>query len=292
MARTVLLSYNPQNKDAQAAAHRVRKLIERHGSLLGEINSRDNAPMPENTHKANLIVVLGGDGSLLALARRSIDYDIPILGANLGRLGFMAEFDLPTLEAHAAALFGDSPLNTHTLGLLKAQVQSQGKAPPHFEGLALNEAAITAGFPFRMIELSLTIDNQPGPIVSGDGVILSTPTGSTAYNISAGGPIVAPGVEAITITPIAPHTLSFRPIVLPAHVTIRINAIRLNNDLPKGGTTLVLDGQVQAPLHTGDAITISSHNRRVRFVRNPQVSFWETASQKLHWAAQPRLRGS
>ena len=290
MPRAVLLCYNPENTEAPAAADRVRTLIQTHGTLLGELNSRENTPMPPQTSKADLIVVLGGDGSLLAQARRSAAFDIPILGVNLGRLGFMAEFDLETIEKLAADIFGSAPLNTHSLGLLKAEVFGRDQTEPRFEGLALNEAAITAGFPFRMIELSLIIDNQPGPVVSGDGLIISTPTGSTAYNISAGGPIVAPGVDALTITPIAPHTLSFRPIVLPADVEIQVVTLRVNNDLPYGGSTLVLDGQVQTPLHRDDVIRIHGNNKRVRFVRNPSVKFWATAIQKLHWAAQPRLR--
>lgn len=289
MSRSVLLVFDPGNAEARQAGRKVRELIERHGRFAGESPSRDAAVAPEAAH-ADLIVVLGGDGTLLAQARRFVHAGKPLLGVNLGRLGFMAEFDLQTLERAASEIFGQGPIRTHTLGMLSASVTSAGEREPRFTGLALNEAAITAGFPFRMIELAMTIDGERGPIASGDGLIISTPTGSTAYNVSAGGPIVAPGVAALTITPIAAHTLSFRPIVVPADSTIELDTHRVNNDQPVGGTTLVLDGQVQTPLRLGDRIRLTGGERRVSFVRNPDIGFWETVIKKLHWAAQPRLR--
>lgn len=290
MTRRVLLAYNPENDEASAAAARVRVLVEAHGEFAGEVHSRETDIAPA-LDGADLIVVLGGDGTLLSQARRFADRDVPLLGVNLGRLGFMAEFDLETVERLAPALFGDGPMGTHTLGMLRAEVFTTGEDSPRFSGLALNEAAITAGFPFRMIELVMRIDGMSGPSIAGDGLLVSTPTGSTAYNVSAGGPIVAPGVEALTITPIAVHTLSFRPIVVPASSVIEIEARRVNNDQPIGGTTLVLDGQVQTPLRLGDRIRITQNARRARFVCNPEIGFWETVIQKLHWAAQPRMRG-
>jgi NAD+ kinase len=291
MARRVLLAYNPDDTETRNAAARVRALVQQHGSLAGEVNSRETEPVTEQLHRADLVVVLGGDGTLLSQARRFAEHDVPLLGINLGRLGFMAEFDLAALEAAAPRYFGDGPIQTYTLDMLRAEVFAKGSQTPRFEGLALNEAAITAGFPFRMIEMVIRIDGEPGPAVAGDGLLVSTPTGSTAYNVSAGGPIVAPGVEALTITPIAAHTLSFRPIVVPSASVIEIETRRVNNDQPVGGTTLVLDGQVQTPLHLGDRIRIVGNAQRSRFVRNPEIGFWQTVIQKLHWAAQPRLRG-
>lgn len=292
MPRRVLLSYNRKNRDACDAAPAVRVLIERHGELVGEIGSREEGPLSEAHREIDLVVALGGDGTLLAQARRLAGMDVPLLGVNLGRLGFMAEFDLPALERDAPILFGDGELPTNSLSMLGASVIAKDTGAVRFEGLALNEAAITAGFPFRMIELGLRIDGEKGPVVSGDGLIVSTPTGSTAYNVSAGGPIVAPGVDALTITPIAPHTLSFRPIVAPGNCTVEIVTRQLNEGTPQGGTTLVLDGQVQHPLEPGDRIRVAGNARRVRFVRNTSASFWATVIEKLHWGVQPRMRGS
>jgi NAD+ kinase len=289
MARRVLLVYNPDNDEARGAGRRVRALIERFGEFAGEVHSRDGQE-PGDLHGAGLIVVLGGDGTLLAQARRFAGADLPLLGVNLGRLGFMAEFDLAALERAASGIFGEGPMETHALGMLEAEVFSAGEEQARFRGSALNEAAVTAGSPFRMIELTMRINGEGGPIVSGDGLIVSTPTGSTAYNASAGGPIVAPGVAALVITPIAAHTLSFRPIVVPAHSTIELHTQRVNDEQPVGGTTLVLDGQVLTPLRLGDLVRITGGRRHVRFVRNPDVGFWATVIEKLHWAAQPRLR--
>ncbi len=291
MPRRVLFAFNPDDAETKEAAARVRAVVERHGTCAGETPSRSDEPV-EGIGEVDLIVVLGGDGTLLSQARRFADLDIPLLGVNLGRLGFMAEFDLDAVERHGETLFGDGELTTGALGMLRARVFGKGESAPRFDGLGLNEAAVTAGYPFRMVELGLRINGETGPVLGGDGLVVSTPTGSTAYNVSAGGPIVAPGVGALTITPIAAHTLSFRPIVVPSSSTIEIIARRVNNDIERGGTTLVLDGQVQTPLHHGDRVVIHGDARHVRFVRNTEVGFWETVIQKLHWGAQPRMRGS
>ncbi|MBK7405648.1 MAG: 1-deoxy-D-xylulose-5-phosphate synthase [Phycisphaerales bacterium] len=288
MGRGVALVYNPDGEEAREAAGRVRALVERHGRLVSEEHSRATVPLTK-PDEVDLVVVLGGDGTLLAQARRFVDAEVPLLGVNLGRLGFMAEFDLASLERMAPVIFGDGAIETHSLGLLRAEVVGRNGSP-RFRGLALNEAAINAGFPFRMIEVAIRFDGETGPVVSGDGVLVSTPTGSTAYNVSAGGPIVSPGVDALTITPIAAHTLSFRPIVLPANTSIEIETRRVNENHPVGGTTLVLDGQVQEPLTLGDSVRIRGAEHHVRFVRNPDTSFWETVAEKLQWATRPRLR--
>lgn len=290
MPRRVLLAFNPASSETREAAARVRAVVDRYAACVGETPSR-SLERVEGIEDVDLIVVLGGDGTLLSQARRFVDSEIPLLGVNLGRLGFMAEFDLETIERQGKALFGNGEPATGALRMLRAEVFGEGESAARFDGLALNEAAITAGYPFRMVELALRLNGEAGPLLGGDGLVVSTPTGSTAYNVSAGGPIVAPGVGALTITPIAAHTLSFRPIVVPSSSTIEITAQRVNNELEQGGTTLVLDGQVQTPLHGQDRVVITGDAREVRFVRNPEVGFWETVIQKLHWGAQPRMRG-
>ncbi len=288
MPRAALLAYRHDDAESARAATLVRPLVERFGRLVGVVDANDHSASFES-RGADLLIVLGGDGTLLAMARRTVGLDVPLLGVNLGRLGFMAEFDLASLTTHAASLLGDAPLSLHELALLHAAVHAPDGST-RFEGPALNECAITAGPPYRMIELALSIDGVPGPIVSGDGLIVSTPTGSTAYNVSAGGPIVAPGVGAFAITPIAAHTLSFRPIVVPDTARVEIAALRVNRDEQGNGTTLVLDGQVQTSLAAGERVSLSRNGRGVRFVRNPEGSFWATVIEKLHWAAQPRMR--
>lgn len=280
----VLLLVNRDKPEAAAAAGPVRALIEGFAPVVGELNAEVAGPPIKDALGAEIVVVLGGDGTLLSQTRRCVDLGLPLLGVNFGKLGFMAEFDLPTFKAQASELFGGaSPPRTTELGLIHATVDG-GVDTPRFEGIAVNECVITAGPPFRMISLGLRIDGQSGPVVSGDGLIVSTAVGSTAYNVSAGGPIVAPGVAAWSITPIAAHSLSFRPIVVPESSRVEIEVREVN----PGGTMLVLDGQVLTPLGRGTRVALERDPRRVRFVRNPRGGYWATLISKMHWASVPK----
>jgi NAD+ kinase len=291
MPRSALLLVNPQKPAAVTAAREVRELITKHGRLLGEL-AADNTPLPPAAQGAELIVVFGGDGTLLSQARRAHVPGSAMLGVNMGRLGFLAEFDMPALRAQAAAIFDNGPLLTQEFPLIAVDVYAARGKEPKVRGMALNEAVITAGPPYRMITLALSIDGQEGPTISGDGVIVSSPLGSTAYNLSAGGPILAPLVDALAITPIAAHSLSVRPVVVPGRSTIEIVMAKANvgPDGPvRHGTTLVLDGQVQTPLESGDRVRITRHERSVRFVQNPHSDYWSRLIGKLNWSVAPKL---
>ncbi len=286
MPRSVLLLVNRHKPQVAAAVNEVRELITRHGRIAAELDA-DSTPIAD-ANGADLIVVLGGDGTLLAQARRCVDLGLPLLGVNLGNLGFLAEFDLQTLRSQAPEILGGKPLDRYDRMLIRAEVQPhQGK--PVAAGLALNDCVITAGPPFRLIELGLVIDGHAGPLIRGDGVIVSTPSGSTAYCVAAGGPIVSPEVPSLTVTPLAAHSLAFRPVVLPGTSHIEVTVKRANTGKPgqHGGTTLVLDGQTARPLGTGDRVRLQRHDKAVQFVRNPLSSYWETLVRKMHWAAQP-----
>lgn len=259
----------------------VRHGLARHAEVIAELTA-DDSEVPAHIH-AQLAVVLGGDGTLLAQARRFAGRNIPLIGVNFGRLGFLAEFDWETLVQHAPIVFGPSPpIRQHMM--LSAIVMRDDGAPEH-ESLAINDAVITAGAPFRMIELGLTINSATGPTLSGDGLIVATPVGSTAYNVSAGGPIVHPALEAMVITPLAAHSLAFRPIVLSADSQLHVRIARAN-----AGTALVLDGQVSLPLQAGWTITFRRHAERARFVDNPSTNYWQILLDKLRWAAPPTYR--
>lgn len=295
MGRSVLLIVNRSKPDAVAALDEIRALIARHGSLAAEIDA-DVAPLPD-ARGAELVMVLGGDGTLLAQARRCVSFGQPLLGVNFGSLGFLAEFDLDALRRQAAHLLGDGRLKLTTRTLLRAQARSaQGglAGDPFFEGIALNDCVLTAGPPFRMIELDISIDGDTGPLLRGDGVIVSTPIGSTAYNVSAGGPIVSPALDTMTITPIAAHSLAFRPIVVPGVSRLRVRVLKANHgDATSGdnaGTTLMLDGQDRTRLREGDTVTIARHEQAVRLVENQESSYWKILVKKLHWAAAPEMR--
>lgn len=291
MPRSTLLITNHAKPQAVEAAGEVRTLIERHGRLAGEVRS-DQLPGAIDGRfqpgSIDLVVVLGGDGTILSAARACLQLNAPLLGINTGKIGFMAGYELGPFRDQAQAILSGDELLTHAHRTIECiVVDAEGKTKS--EGIALNECVVTAGPPYRMITLDVAIDNGPGPTVSGDGLIVSTPTGSTAYNISAGGPIVAPGVDALVITPIAAHSLSFRPIVLSADVPIDIT-VRSINAHDCSGTTMLLDGQGQHLLQEGDTVRIRGGSRSARFVADPGVTYWRTLLAKMHWATPPSGR--
>ena len=288
MSRQVLIVVNRDKQSAADAEGRIRKAIEQVGQVVDCIDVTDG-PVPGTAPQADLIVTLGGDGTLLSQSRRFAGSGLPMLGVNLGRLGFLAEFSLQEAEAMAPELFGDAPLLTRQLSLINTSIKSANTTEARDVGTALNEAVVTAGPPYRMISVRLHIDDEPGPLVSGDGIIVATSAGSTAYNVSAGGPIMAPGVDGLIITPIAAHSLSFRPIVVPLDSLIQLEMLAVNADADGHATALVLDGQNETPLSMGDVVSIRRHPERVTFVRNPKRSYWSTLTSKMHWAVPPRL---
>lgn len=292
MPRSVLLVVNARKARALEATSEVRGLIERHGHLVGVVNSADLSDEvaqgrigTPGSERPDLIVVLGGDGTILSASRATLGMGIPLLGINTGKVGFMAGYEVAAFREAAPELLGDAPLRTNDHRTLEGTVVDRDGAE-RYRATAVNELVVTAGPPYRMITLDLTIEGQPGPTVSGDGLIVSTPLGSTAYNISAGGPIVAPGVDACVITPIAAHSLSFRPIVLHADIPVDI-LVRSVNATEEAGTTLLIDGQGHHRLIEGDTVRIRPGSRKVRFVSDPRVSYWRTLLGKMHWASTP-----
>ena len=245
-------------------------------------------------------IVLGGDGTILSQARRFVHSDIPLLGINLGHLGFLAEFNLESFLGAADEILGSARLRCRERTMLRAIVfteeihghlgrgdltQEELQENAIFEGLALNECAVVSGPPFRMIELALQLDSHPTPTIKGDGLIVSTPTGSTGYNVSAGGPVISPDLECFAVTPIAVHSLALRPIIVNSDSPVVIHIIDANE-----GTTLSLDGQVFSPLRTGYRIAVFRYDRKVRMIANPDFDFWQTLVRKMHWAATPITR--
>jgi NAD+ kinase len=233
--------------------------------------------------EADAILVLGGDGTLLAAARRLAGKQIPLMGVNFGRLGFLANFTPDEFQADFHRLI-EHELPITPRQILQVTVESNGAE--RFSSIALNDAVITAGPPYHIIDLVLTVrDGSAGTgsvHCSGDGIIISTPSGSTAYNLAAGGPIVMLGVNAVAITPICPHSLSFRPVVTPMTSTITITPERVNP-----GTTLFCDGQSSTPLRAGDKVTVMRAGHDVQLYDNPHSNPWQALAEKLHWALGP-----
>ena len=151
-----------------------------------------------------------------------------------------------------------------------------------FHSLGLNDCVIHAGPPFRMIQLAVRIDGQLLTEIRGDGVIIASPSGSTAHNMSAGGPILEPGVQAIVLTPLCPHSLTHRPIVVECASTIEVTAHTVNV-----GTTVSIDGQISSPFRAGDVLTIRRSEENFKLVKNPKYSRWHTLVTKLNWGRPP-----
>jgi len=228
--------------------------------------------------QVDLIVVLGGDGTLLSVAGciAAADVDVPILGVNFGSLGFLTEATLselyPSLDA---ALAGRAKVEARMM--LRATTIRHGVALP--EQLALNDVVITKSARARMTDLSVSLGDEFVTRVKADGLIVATPTGSTAYNLSAGGPIVQPVVDALVLTPIAPHMLTNRPIVIPVSSLVRVQPLMTERD----ELYVTFDGQAGYELRAGDEVRIQSAERRVRLLRLSTRSYFEILRQKLKW---------
>jgi NAD+ kinase len=247
----------------------------------------DNAQIQNVLKKCDYAVVFGGDGSIIATARSVSKASIPVIGVNVGKLGFLAEFSVDELKEFFPSLIKDGT-KTDKRMMLNCRVFSSENGQDRAEKFcssAINDIYITAGPPFRMIELKILVDGQPLAGCVSDGLIISTPTGSTAYNLSAGGPIVSPKMDAVVITPICPHSLSFRPIVINADSTIEVHGLRVNE-----GTTISIDGQISLNFSFDDIVKIQRHNSDFLLVNNPLRSQWDTLATKLSWAEQPKYK--
>ena len=257
---------------------RVRQIVETHSQLIATLKPGD--PIPEETDR---VVAIGGDGTLINAIRTTLDCEVPVVGVNAGRLGVLAEFDTDSLQRNAGMVFGDQPLVRKHL-VVQVSIQDRS-GTQRFQSVAVNDCVISAGAPFRMIELSLKIDQTEGPSINGDGLIIASPIGSTAYNVSAGGPIVQPTVDALIISAVAPHSLAFRPIVADAETVLEIGISRANS-----GTTLVLDGQETHPLEEGERLIFRRHLHHAGLIGNPESPYWKTLIEKMRWGAPPTYR--
>jgi len=236
---------------------------------------------------ADLAVAFGGDGTILAVARWLNGRETPILGVNIGKLGFLAEFSLEEMQEQLdAVLAGRNHVSRRMM--LQCCVEGPGPdagRPESFDHIALNDVVVAAGEPFRLIELKVTVDSDELTTYHGDGVIVSTPSGSTAYNLAAGGPILSPGLHALVVTPVCPHSLSYRPIVLPDAAEVTIEAMVANP-----GTSVILDGQVTRQLARGQRVRVRRSPGDCLLVENADHQRYHTLRTKLHWGHGPRYQ--
>jgi NAD+ kinase len=224
--------------------------------------------------EVDLMLVFGGDGTLLRVARAIAGSRTPLLGINIGGLGFLTAVPSEQLAAALQKIWaGEFKFESRVL--IQATGWGGGR---HIDEAALNDIVISRGISSRLIELDVRVDGEPLTRYRCDGLILSTPTGSTAYSLAAGGAVVFPTAEVFSMTPICPHTLSNRSLVLPMTASVEVRVIS-----PKPATMLSVDGEVISELFAGETITIRRSRRAVRLMHLAGSSFCETLRCKLHW---------
>jgi NAD+ kinase len=222
----------------------------------------------------DLLLVFGGDGTMLRVAREIAGSQTPIVGINIGGLGFLTAVSSADLS-RALQHIWKGAFRFESRALLEARARCNGKV---IHQTALNDLVISRGIASRLIELHLSVDEQPVTRYRCDGLIVSSPTGSTAYSLAAGGSVVFPTAEVLQITPICPHTLSNRSLILPMTSVICVKVVN-----PTPVTILSADGQVVTELSAGDQLTFSRSRRTVRLLHLEDSSFFETLRAKLHW---------
>jgi NAD+ kinase len=261
-------------------AHGCQPVIEQHSADAAEAGTRwATASRDEITDRVDVVIVFGGDGTLLdaasivARARR----DVPMLGVNLGRVGFLTEVSRSELTLALDAVL-QRRTRTETRLMLEGRIDRGGEIVAR--RLALNDIVLTRGALSRMIEIEAAVDGQFVCHVKADGLILATATGSTAYNLSAGGPIVHPSVDAILMTPIAPHAFTNRPLVLPATAEVTLRPLI---DPSLSDILLTFDGQHGEPLQADDQVVITRAPRVLQLLRTSARTHFDMLREKLKW---------
>ncbi|MCU0244922.1 MAG: NAD(+)/NADH kinase [Bryobacter sp.] len=252
-----------------------RNIVARLDAETSRYLGKENGIPREDIGKgADLVIVLGGDGTLLSAARAIHGLDVPVFPVNLGSLGFLTAITTEELYVELErALSGESRIAKRRL--LSCEVHRGAEKLSHYE--ALNDVVVTKAALARMIDLDVTVDHHFVCSYKADGLIVTTPTGSTAYSLSAGGPILFPSVPALCITPICPHMLTNRPVIVPDE-----SIITLHNHA-QDDAYLTVDGQVGEPLHYNDRVVCRSSGHSLRLVRPPRLRFFDVLRQKLKW---------
>ena len=239
-------------------------------------STRDELPKA-----CDLVVILGGDGTLIGMAGRiaKAGADVPILGVNFGSLGFLTEITLPELyDALESTLAGTAGIDSRMMLL----AQTLRNDEPFSEYPVLNDIVITKGALSRIVEISVTVGDEAVTRVRADGLIIASPTGSTAYNLAAGGPIVHPALDAMLLTPIAPHTLSNRPVVIPASSEVHVRPIMDSNS----EVFVTFDGQSGFPLLSTDIVSVRRAAKPLQIIKAANRTYFEVLRSKLRWGGR------
>ena len=273
--RAVLLGSGDRRPKLIPAAEKLRPIIEKHFDIVCEDFSYDgNLAICD----ADIAIVLGGDGSILRAAKQMASHQLPVIGVNLGKLGFLADIQPDDLEACLDQISaGEYRIVDHLM--MKCQVFEKGKMLS--ENIVLNEAAILGGPPFQIQRIELYVDDELATNYACDGLIVSTPIGSTAHSLSAGGPILRKDVQAFVISAISPHTLTVRPVVDTAD-----RVFEIVTQQPNESTTLVLDGQALHPLTAAHRVRIQRADDVFQLIEVAGKGYYRTLREKLGWGGE------
>ena len=273
---------HPRYAALDDALHRVIAFAEKHRLEMAFeeelLSPGDGAPVldPSQVAGLDLLITLGGDGTLLRGARLVAPHGVPVLGINLGHLGFLTSLGRKEMDAGLATLLAGEAVPDERMVLETRGEAKDGRV--HGSYLAFNDAVLHRGGVARMIRMTVFAHEEEVGTYSADGIILATPTGSTAYSLSAGGPIVSPSVDCIVATPICPHTLAVRPLILSAAEKVSVEVLDPTEEL-----ILTIDGQEGARLMPGDRLVVSRAPLPLRLVRFPGQTFFSTLRRKLRW---------
>lgn len=274
-----ILMYDGSRPDLAARAEALRPAIER---LLPIVATECDLDAPFDPQGAEIAIAMGGDGTILRSARRMGTTQLPTVGVNLGRLGFLAGTHPDELET---ALVEVSERKYRLVDHLMIQCSLVRSGEMIESRLALNEAAILAGEPFGMIEVDLRIDGDLAATYGSDGMLISTPVGSTAHNLAVGGPILRKDLAALLVSAINPHTLTVRPVVDSADRTYELTV-----PSPNAGTSFLVDGQVVAVLEPGDTVRVERAPAVFQMIEVAGQTYYRTLREKLGWGRRPRDR--
>lgn len=287
--RNLALVGKYQSPDVAESVMAIARFLRESGLMVwieqgtaSSIGGAGDFPVASYEHiggEADLAVVIGGDGTMLHTARRLVEYGVPLAGVNLGRLGFLTDIALNDAQRGLGEII-EGRYTEESRFMLDAEVLRGGTRV--FHTLALNDVVVNKGDLGRMIEFDLSIDGEYVYTQRSDGMIVSTPTGSTAYAMSANGPILHPSVGGIALVPLCPHALTARPITLPDHCRIDIEL------LPPQDARVHFDGQARFDLRAGDVVRMTRSAQSLRLLHPESYSYFAMLREKLHWSATPR----
>ncbi len=284
--KIALILSNKESDEIQEAVLRTKIIMDERGVHYFEVDNleyRLALTYPETIMQeietCDLIIAFGGDGTFLGIARKVHHLNIPVLGVNLGRLGFLTDIDQRTLHTRLSEIL-DGQIKFEERFLLKATINSE------FRSYAMNDVVIHKTELSRLIEIDVYVNDHYLSTYRADGLILATPTGSTAYSLSTGGPIMYPSLPAIVISPICPHTFSHRPLVIPANCKVDV----VTSDREKTPVNVTCDGQELFTLATEEKLTIEPSEHLLTLIHSEDYHYFSILREKLNWGNQPNTR--